>query len=67
MKIGEFDQVEVLLVEDNPADAVLALRALGKHHFANRVCWVKDGAEALDYLVCAGAYMRTVRQPTGRS
>lgn len=50
------DIVEVLLVEDTPADAELALRALKKRGLANRVVWVKDGAEALDFLFGTGAY-----------
>lgn len=48
--------VEILLVEDNPNDAELTLRALRKHHLANAVHWVKDGAEALEFLFCEGAY-----------
>jgi CheY-like chemotaxis protein len=42
--------VEILLVEDNPRDGELAMRALQKRHLANHLVWVKDGAEALDYL-----------------
>lgn len=48
--------VDILLVEDNPSDAELALRALKKHNLANRVEWVKDGEAALDYLFHRGAY-----------
>ncbi len=48
--------VEILLVEDNPSDAELALRALKKHNLANSVRWVKDGAEALDYIFARGTY-----------
>jgi CheY-like chemotaxis protein len=48
--------VDILLVEDNPSDAELALRALKKHNIANRVEWVKDGEAALDYLFHRGAY-----------
>ncbi len=48
--------VKILLVEDNPADAELCIRALRKHNLANELVWVKDGAEALDYLFCTGAY-----------
>jgi len=48
--------VHVLLVEDNPADAELCIRALRKHNFANELVWVKDGAEALDFLFATGAY-----------
>ena len=40
----------ILLVEDNPDDAALALRALEQHHVANRVEIVHHGAEALDRL-----------------
>jgi CheY-like chemotaxis protein len=43
-------EVEILLVEDNPMDAELAIRALKKRHLANRLVWVKDGAEALDFI-----------------
>ncbi len=53
---AETDIVEVLLVEDTPADAELALRALKKRGLANRVFWVKDGAEAVDFLFGTGAY-----------
>src|SRR3954470_1779486 len=44
------NEVEILLVEDNPNDAELTLRALRKHHLANKVLHVKDGAEALEFL-----------------
>lgn len=50
------NEVEILLVEDNPHDAELTLRALKKHNLANRVLHVKDGAEALEYLFASGAY-----------
>lgn len=48
--------VDILLVEDNPSDAELALRSLKKHNLANRVFWAKDGEEALDYLFHRGAF-----------
>jgi CheY-like chemotaxis protein len=47
--------VDILLVEDNPRDGELALRALKKRNLANHVMWVKDGAEALDYIFDASA------------
>lgn len=56
MKIITVDVIEILLVEDNPADAELTLRALKKHNLANKVHWVKDGAEALEYIFATGAY-----------
>lgn len=49
-------EVEILLVEDNPTDAELAIRALKKSNLANKLEWVKDGAEALDFLFAGGAY-----------
>jgi two-component system, response regulator len=50
------NEVEILLVEDNPNDAELTLRALKKHQLANKVLHVKDGAEALEFLFANGAY-----------
>lgn len=49
-------QVDILLVEDNPQDAEMTMRALKKYHLANSVHHVKDGAEALEYLFGTGAY-----------
>lgn len=53
---NEVKEVEILLVEDNPTDAELAIRALKKNNLANSLVWVKDGAEALDFLFATGAY-----------
>jgi CheY-like chemotaxis protein len=44
------NEIEILLVEDNPNDAELTLRALKKNNFANNVVHAKDGAEALEIL-----------------
>ena len=44
------ETVEILLVEDNPNDLELTLRAFGKHKLANRIHVARDGQEALDYL-----------------
>ncbi len=49
-------EVELLLVEDNPTDAELCIRALKKSNLANKLVWVKDGAEALDFIFAKGAY-----------
>jgi len=48
--------VEILLVEDNPNDVELALHALKKNNIANRIEVVRDGAEALNFIFCTGAY-----------
>jgi CheY-like chemotaxis protein len=49
--------VEILLVEDNPDDAGLAIRALKKHNLANNLVHLSDGAEALDFIFCRGEYI----------
>jgi CheY-like chemotaxis protein len=52
----EFEHVEILLAEDNPHDAELAIRGLEKQKLANKITWVKNGEEALDYVFRRGAY-----------
>lgn len=59
-----FQSVEILLVEDDPADAELTLRALRRKHLANNVNWVKDGVEALNFIFRRGEYAgRNNHQP----
>ena len=48
--------VEILLVEDNPEDLRLALRALKKACLANRIEVARDGAEAIEFMFCEGAH-----------
>lgn len=50
------DEKMILLVEDNPDDEALTLRALKKNNIGNKVFVVRDGAEALDFLFCTGPY-----------
>jgi CheY-like chemotaxis protein len=50
------NEVEILLVEDNPNDAELAIRALKTHNLANKLVWLKDGVEALDFIFAQGQY-----------
>ncbi len=52
----KLEQIEILLAEDSPRDAEMTQRALRKHNLGNRLYWVKDGAEALDFLYCRGSY-----------
>ena len=57
-------EVEILLVEDNPTDAELCIRALKKSNLANKLEWVKDGAQALDFLFAQGEYAgRDINSP----
>ena len=50
------DNRAILLIEDNPDDEALTLRALQKNNILNKVVVARDGAEALDYLFCRGSY-----------
>ena len=48
-------ELQVLLVEDNPADAEMTMDALQQSRLVNKIHWVKDGAEALDFLFGHGS------------
>lgn len=48
--------MEILLVEDNVNDAEITMRSLKKHNLSNQLHWVKDGAEALDFIFGKGIY-----------
>jgi two-component system, response regulator len=50
----KYKDVDILLVEDNPHDVELTLRALKKHNLANQVHVARDGQEALDFLFGTG-------------
>jgi len=51
-----FEQIDILLVEDNPLDAELTIASLKGERLANSVTWLKDGEQALDYLFRRGPY-----------
>jgi two-component system response regulator len=54
--MGIPEAVDILLVEDNPRDAELTIRAIKKRNLVNPLHVVEDGAEALDFVFCRGAY-----------
>lgn len=49
-------EIEILLVEDNPNDAELTIRALKKNNLANKLLHVKDGEEALECIFGTGQF-----------
>ncbi len=54
--MSEQNTIEILLVEDNPRDAELTIRALKKHNLAHKLFHVEDGVQALDYLFARGRF-----------
>jgi CheY-like chemotaxis protein len=48
--------IEILLVEDNERDAEMTIRALKKGNFLNKLFWVEDGVDALDFIRCTGRF-----------
>ena len=52
----QFDQIDILLVEDNALDAELTMVSLKDQKLANNIIWLKDGEQALDYLFRRGEY-----------
>ena len=63
MSLENFQQVDILLVEDNPLDAELAMRALKRSNLNNTVHRVEDGVEALDFLFHEGHYAARAECP----
>jgi len=62
--VEQFEEVGILLVEDNTFDAELTIRSFRDQKLANSVTWVKDGEEALDYVFRRGVYaQRTSSDP----
>ena len=56
MSLADCQMVDILLVEDNPRDAELTMRALKKRNLGNPLHLVEDGVEALDFIFCRGRY-----------
>ena len=55
------EPVELLLVEDDPYDVELTLHTLSEHHIGNRIHVVRDGEEALEFILGTGAYEGRVK------
>jgi len=56
--------IGILLVEDNPTDAELTIRALRRSKIGNHIQLLQDGAEALDFIFCQGDYAsRSITSP----
>lgn len=62
--MDKFEMVDILLVEDNSTDAEITLRAFRKSNLASSVTWLKDGAQALEFIFRTGAHAgRSGRNP----
>jgi two-component system, response regulator len=55
--MNKLNEIEILLVEDNPNDAEMTIRGLNKHKLANNVIHVSDGEEALDFIYARGTFI----------
>ena len=62
--MNDSTMIEILLVEDNPRDAELIIRALKKRNLANNLIHVEDGSEALNFLFCRGKYEERKDSPS---
>ena len=54
--MSNHEELEIIIVEDDPNDAELITRALRKHNLANKLVLLKDGADALDFLFGKGSF-----------
>ena len=62
----EHNEIDILLVEDNPDDLELTLHALRREHLANNIFAVRDGEEAVEFLFCKGRFQkRNFEHPPG--
>jgi CheY-like chemotaxis protein len=64
--MDNLNEVEILIVEDNPNDAEMALRALKKNNLTNNVLVVEDGEEAIDFIFCRGKYSKRIKEAVPR-
>ncbi|MFZ5907422.1 MAG: response regulator [Nitrospirota bacterium] len=54
--MNQFDAIEILIVEDNPNDVELTVRALREQNLANQIFIAEDGEAALDFIFCRGKF-----------
>ena len=60
------NNIEILLIEDNPHEAELAIRSLKKNNIANNIVHIDDGADALDYIMGTGKYADVQKRNVNR-
>jgi len=60
--MNDFDGIDILLVEDNTMDAEMTMRALRRSEVVNRLYWVRDGVEALEFIRCKGDFAERDRR-----
>src|SRR4030043_1322691 len=53
----DLNEIEILLIEDNPNEAEFTIRALKEYNLVNKLVWLKDGEEALDFIFAQGQYV----------
>jgi two-component system, response regulator len=56
MKMNNINPIDIMMIEDNPADRELTIRALKKNNLANNLFAVEDGEQALDFMFCRNKY-----------
>jgi two-component system response regulator len=57
-------KVDIILVEDNPHEAMLAIRSLKKHHLANNLIHLDDGEQAMNFIFSEGEYSSNINPPS---
>lgn len=57
-------KVDIILVEDNPHEAMLAIRSLKKHHLANNLIHLDDGEQAMNFIFSEGEYSANIEPPS---
>jgi two-component system, response regulator len=55
--MNNYNEIEILIIEDNPNDAEMALRALKKNNVKNNVLVIDDGEDAMDYIFARGKFL----------